>query len=518
MKPKIIFIIIGIFIIFVAAFFIFSNHPPESLPKKAEQVQKGMEKWVSEGRDPSQVSAILQEIDPLMKTGKYKEAEEILDKALAMLESEKEIDIDENFTQTNSQFPTFKSDEIQYLIFQLFTYAPSPEGITQPFDGKDIRKNIDDILEAVGNNKGDGKTRQLGVSIGPLALDHTDEELRTMIRESFQIAEEKNVAVAFHIDDSMFWINRKDLWSDPKNVEWTDWDGTIHPQRYVGWINIKLAPQMCYSSPTLRAVIKHIAKDVIGAEIKKGIDGLSRSHKEHLFAGVIAGWETHLADPSYIGKTDDAANNLKIVRKRIGYCSLTNSGYGASNPPDDFDKALEEVLNNWIDLWTNSLFLSGIPKDRIYSHIAFPPKEMFTTSFIGQIKEQTGLDDFSYSAMVGHAMPYVGFTANARAGFSVYPSLLKANGTEATFANIYNELERQGNQHWALAEGTNTAVGSGAVGISWEQYLTNFFAHGASLVNIFAWQEPIDSGGPYGKATKSKEAVEAYRKFLSGQL
>ncbi len=518
MKTKIVFIVIGVLIISVVAFLIFSNHPPESFPKKAEQVQKGMEKWVSEGKNPSPISAILQEIDPLMKSGKYKEAEAVLDKAIEMLESEKEIDINKNFTQTNSQFPSIKSDEIQYLIFQLFTYAPSPEGKTQPFDGKDIRNNIDDILKAVNNNRGDGKTRQLGVSIGPLALDHTDEELRTMIRESFKIAEEKNVAVAFHIDDSMFWINRKDLWSDPQNVEWTDWDGTIHPQRFVGWINIKLAPQMCYSSPTLRQEIRRIAKDVIGAEIKKGIDGLVAKHKESLFAGVIAGWETHLPDPSYIGKNDDAANNLKIVKKRIGYCSLTNSGYSASNPPADFDKALEEVLNNWIDLWTNSLFLSGIPKDRIYSHIAFPPRELFTPSFIDQIKKQTDITNFSYSAMVGHAVPSVGFTANARAGFSVYPNILKVNGTEATFANIYNELERQGNPHWAMAEGTNTAVGSGAVGLSWEQYLSNFFSHGASLVNIFAWQEPIDSGGPYGKATKSKEAIEAYKKFLSGQL
>jgi hypothetical protein len=53
-------------------------------------------------------------------------------------------------------------------------------------------------------------------------MDQTDDELREVIRESFKIAEEKNIAVLFHIDDSMFWVRRADLWKDPRKVEWTE--------------------------------------------------------------------------------------------------------------------------------------------------------------------------------------------------------------------------------------------------------------------------------------------------------
>lgn len=58
--------------------------------------------------------------------------------------------------------------------------------------------------------------------LGPLGMDQTDDELREVIRESFKIAEEKNIAVLFHIDDSMFWVRRADLWKDPRKVEWTE--------------------------------------------------------------------------------------------------------------------------------------------------------------------------------------------------------------------------------------------------------------------------------------------------------
>jgi hypothetical protein len=43
------------------------------------------------------------------------------------------------------------------------------------------------------------------------------------------------MAVGFHIDDSMFWRSRKDLWSDPQNVEALDWDETPNMSRRLDW-------------------------------------------------------------------------------------------------------------------------------------------------------------------------------------------------------------------------------------------------------------------------------------------
>jgi Spy/CpxP family protein refolding chaperone len=55
------------------------------LEKKMKEIQQGVEDWQSEGRDPSPIAEIMQEFDPLMKAGKHKEAEALLDRALKLL-------------------------------------------------------------------------------------------------------------------------------------------------------------------------------------------------------------------------------------------------------------------------------------------------------------------------------------------------------------------------------------------------------------------------------------------------
>lgn len=389
------------------------------------------------------------------------------------------------------------STETQYLLFQIFTYGPNPEGKTQPFSRANVKKNIDSILAAVSNNRGDGTRRQLGFSVGPLALDHTDEELRTTIRESFKIAEEKNVVVAFHIDDSMFWVNRKDLWQNPDNVEWSDWNKTVVSHRFVGWAPIPLAPQMCYTSPVIKSEIARIAKDVIGDEIEKGVTMLKARGKEDLFAGVIAGWETHLADNRAHGD-DPVAKRFGIPATRLGYCALSHLGYSASHPPQDFDSALERVVHDWALWWAKNLHDAGIPKERIYTHIAWP---IFSENDLRQIK--AGFGENVNPLMFTHANVETAFNDYSRPGFSMYQNILNT---------ISSALPAHGNPHWAMAEGTNTDTG-----LTWDAYLGGLFKAGATLVNIFAWQELADGPSPYGRATHSQDALKAYQKFLTGE-
>ena len=59
--------------------------PPQALVAKAEKVQAGVERWQNEGRDPSAVGEIMQELEPLMSGGRFKEAEAVLDRALKVL-------------------------------------------------------------------------------------------------------------------------------------------------------------------------------------------------------------------------------------------------------------------------------------------------------------------------------------------------------------------------------------------------------------------------------------------------
>ena len=69
----------------------------------------------------------------------------------------------------------------RYLLFQLFTFAPSPDGTATPLDSAQLQGVIDDILATLGDERGDGRDQQLGFSIGPLTLDHTDDEMRAQI-------------------------------------------------------------------------------------------------------------------------------------------------------------------------------------------------------------------------------------------------------------------------------------------------------------------------------------------------
>ena len=75
------------------------------LQTKLQSVQKGVERWQGEGRDPSPVAEIMQQFDSLMKTGKHKEAEALLDRALNLLRGP-EKDGPEKEPKKNSAAPS----------------------------------------------------------------------------------------------------------------------------------------------------------------------------------------------------------------------------------------------------------------------------------------------------------------------------------------------------------------------------------------------------------------------------
>jgi Spy/CpxP family protein refolding chaperone len=71
--------------------------PPEEVQRtlegKLQQVQDAVQRWQDAGRDPTAVAEMMQQFEPLMKQGKHKEAEALLDRALKLLrETEKDKD------------------------------------------------------------------------------------------------------------------------------------------------------------------------------------------------------------------------------------------------------------------------------------------------------------------------------------------------------------------------------------------------------------------------------------------
>ncbi len=395
--------------------------------------------------------------------------------------------------------------ETRYLAFQIFTYGPNPkiarmgEGMNPIAGFPDkavLREYIEDIKRRIGTI-GDRKTR-LAVTLGPLSFDHTDAEVTRFIEVGFELALETDVAVGFHIDDSMFWTRRKDLWSDPNNVEALDWDGTPNTGRRLDWQTAPgskpdmAPPQMCFNSKVIQREVQQRSA-LLGKAIQAGVNRLQQFNRPELFSGVIAGWETMIGQDFKTGKY-------------LGYRALLNRGFSREHPPRDMDFEREKVVQEFIELWTQGLADAGVSPQKIYSHTAPFPHRAFAP---GGGKEAT------YSQHNHFAPPSVAFGKYHRPGFSTYPA-------PGRFDDIYEELDKHKQVGWASSEGTNLQLGSGPgqSGMTMETYLAKMFNHGATLVNVFAWGIGGDANKnmSFRLVTEGEEALLAYRKFLAGDL
>ncbi len=106
--------------------------------------------------------------------------------------------------------------ETRYLAFQIFTYGPNPKvasmgerpnAVARFPEEEALRDYIEDIKSRIGT-VGDARTR-LAVMLGPLSFEHDDAEITKFIERGFRLAVETDVAVGFHVDDSMFWAGAR---------------------------------------------------------------------------------------------------------------------------------------------------------------------------------------------------------------------------------------------------------------------------------------------------------------------
>ncbi len=127
----------------------------------------------------------------------------------------------------------------QYLAFQIFEGARESEELRVAFPppAQDTAGAVAEIVRVVGGVGSQG--RKLAFIVGPLSFDNGDDQITHLIRDSFSIALEKNIAVGFHIDDSMFWGRLRHL-NRPENIEWLDWNQTPNTGRRVDWSSTPL--------------------------------------------------------------------------------------------------------------------------------------------------------------------------------------------------------------------------------------------------------------------------------------
>ncbi len=378
----------------------------------------------------------------------------------------------------------------KYLAFQIFTQADDKTGrVNFPPLLNGVATTVDAIIRQIGTVG--SKTTKLGFITGPLSFNHTDAQIQQLMRSSFDIALKNNIAVGFHVDDSMFWERVSNL-NKPENVEWTDWKGTPNTGRRLDWSSTptKIMPQLCLNSP---AVLQEVKKRsaLVGAEVKRGLAALKAAKKEHLFIGVINGWETQ------IGRDF-------VSDESLGYNALKRKGFSATNLPKDTDEERVAIVQEFVDFWAKSLTDAGVPDAKIYSHIAFSPEIAHNPDMAKQGR--------SYLASIHFTPPRVAFGPHHKPGFSTYPM-------PGHLDAIYDEVKKHGNIAWASSEGTAMDPGQadkGGKSMSMEAYLGNLYNHGAELVNVFGWAVG-DANNPFRKVAENPKALEAYREFLRGE-
>ncbi len=329
---------------------------------------------------------------------------------------------------------------------------------------------INGVARAIGTT-GDAR-HKLGFAIGPLCFDMSDDDIRQFIRDAFAVARENDVAVALHIDDSMSWGARADLLANPDNIETADWTQTPNTGRRLDWGSTptKFPPLMCYNAPAIVAAAKARA-GLIGGEVGRQLAILRAAGKEHLFAAVIAGSETQIGRDFETGRP-------------LGFRALAHRGFSEKNPPKDADAERAAVVNEWIELWANSLHAAGTPREKIFCHVSFTDQ-----------KEAE-----------------VAFSTAYGPGFSTYPE-------GRTFQAINTALAHHGSPGWISAEGTNVSPTGMPGEPTMETYLAKLFHQGAVLVNVFSWGigGETQRGNFFRRATENPEALKAYAKFLRSE-
>ena len=376
----------------------------------------------------------------------------------------------------------------KYLSFQLMTgihgYAGPPPLAGQFSLGKSqLTEFVQAVVKAIGTT-GDARHR-LGFAVGPLCFDMSDNETRRFIRDSFAVARENDVAVAFHIDDSMSWGQRK-IFSPTPTTSRLPAGTRSRVRAGADWgpKPTRFPPQMCFNSPAVVAAVRDRA-GLIGEEIRREAAALKSQGKEHLFAGVIAGWETCIGRDFETGRP-------------LGYRALQHRGFSAANPPQDPDLERAQIVKEFMELWANALHSGGVPRDKIFCHIAFTDQGLRRADATE-----------SYAVKVHFALPEVAFSSAYRPGFSTYPE-------GATFKEVHAALARHGSPAWISAEGVNVSPTSMPGESTMETYLGRMFNHGAVMVNIFAWGVGGEANRDnfFRRATENPEALSAYGQFL----
>lgn len=301
-----------------------------------------------------------------------------------------------------------------------------------------VISDIQEMLEALDVPPHPRRLVAFSCTIAP--LDRGDDAVKALDR-LFDVSEALDVPLYIEVAAYTWWQTRKDLWSDPANVEWTGWtaDAAMKSARRNWGKPFTVAPHPFLASPAYRNAVAG-AITPMARRIASWVRHLDAVGRSYLFAGMDMDDEIN---PLNFAESDEAieAKENRIFThwylfshggdpmailppKPEGVSRADWLTSHASWRPDDFTDSVVECFRGYLTWQAGVWKAAGVPGDKMYIH---------------------SVPDLAD----GTRMSAAALVPGVRPGWSVYPGY---EPLDAMIEQFSRALEASGWPPWAVSE------------------------------------------------------------------
>lgn len=412
-----------------------------------------------------------------------------------------------------------KSADDRYIVFFLTnTSVDQADGKNEGRNANTSYTFVGELPQLFGKIKAENNHKYAFGLPGPMLLTQSAEEMQTQVKKAFKLAEKYNVPVYFQLDDCNNYTTEfgngveTKFYENPDWCEWTsfpaageNWGGEANgrlPHFWFNWGDWRYSPAFpCFDSKGFRKfVVKQMTEGVLNP-LNKWYSKMKKQGKEYLFAGMAIGWETHIPDysasnkllsinPNKLPKSiTDAEHMQPWEASEYGYHDLALRGFDKYNR-----EALYQSIHDYSELLARTAFKSGIPKNKIFTHI------------VGYKSANTHIETTFTPPIWTAVNPY------STPGFTMSQETCPYNLDILT-----NEIKKADSRqtHFANAEGYARGVNSSYEKAS--QYFESMFSKGALMVSVYGWGREAPTSAFAVSHSPTDPFVEAARDWISGK-
>lgn len=354
--------------------------------------------------------------------------------------------------------------------------------------------------------------RQVGWGTMLFTLRTPVEGLRKQVEDACDITEKTGYPLLLHFDD---WNFPPDS-HDPDWVEWTGFPkpgethGPLVRRRWLNWGSWNVTgPPPDFESPKFRAFMRKQVGEGIVKPLAERVRKWRAEGKGYLFAGLVDGWETGYysmltaPNPRPTARETFIPNGPMVTFEdsevvNTGYAALTHRGYTAEKLAAEakakgisklalFHELMSSVVHDYVEYVSQICADGGIPRDRIYTHLA-------------------GMGTLAPPQVVirdGRLLPvWVAINPYSRPGLTM-------TSQWASPEKVVADLHAAGRKEWGAVELEVTPQFRSEKDVLGQ--LDSLSAEGARVMCLFGWSDP----GTSLFAVKGSGAPAAIRRWLS---